>query len=215
MGGTLSRAGGICLRDQVSYIRRRRDAIAQQVDQPRRQRRPEDKLARILASATTVFGEDGYARARIHDVCRAAGVSIGTFYDHFENKAELMLRIAEDSTDVIPMPKVETLESLENSIAAMAAAPTAGIARAWIEAIRVEPDLRVANERIRAIFFARYTRWVAEARARRNVRSPLADEVTAQAVMALIKEATSGNYATTDVRVTEMSRAIWTLVTAE
>jgi AcrR family transcriptional regulator len=184
-------------------------------DQPGRQRRPQEKLARILASATTIFGQEGYARARIHDVCRAAGVSIGTFYDHFENKADLILRIAEDASESIPMPEAATLPQLEEHISALAAAPTAGISRAWSEAIRIEPTLQPANERIRGVFFARYTRWVADARAIRRVRSAVDDGVTARAVMALIREATSGTYRPTELRVAEMARTIWFLLYAE
>jgi AcrR family transcriptional regulator len=184
-------------------------------DEPRRQRRPEEKLARILASATTVFGEEGYARARIHEICRSAGVSIGTFYDHFENKADLILRVAEDAAETIPISEAATLGQLQDYVAALAAAPTAGISRAWLEAIQIEPSLRLASERIRGIFFARYTQWVADARARRRVQSTVSNEVTARAVMTMIREATSGTYAPTDVRVAEMARAIWFLVVAE
>jgi AcrR family transcriptional regulator len=184
-------------------------------DEPRRQRRPQEKLARILASATTTFGEVGYARARIHDVCRSAGVSIGTFYDHFENKADLMLRVAEDATESIPLPEAATRSQLEDYVAALAAAPTAGISRAWIEAIGIEPGLRLANERIRGIFFGRYRRWVADSRVRRRVQPAVDDEVTARAVMTLLREATNGTYGPADVRVAEMARAIWFLVYAE
>jgi AcrR family transcriptional regulator len=184
-------------------------------DQPRRQRRPQEKLARILASATTTFGEEGYARARIHSVCRAAGVSIGTFYDHFENKADLMLQVAEQASDSLPMPDAATLPQLEQSIAALATAPTAGIGRAWLEAIQIEPGLLAAAERLRAVFFTRYTQWVADARANRRIQSTLSDEVTARTVLSLLREAVAGSYGPTDIRASEMARAIWFVLYAE
>jgi AcrR family transcriptional regulator len=182
---------------------------------PRRQRRPQEKLARILASATTIFGEEGYARARIHSVCRAAGVSIGTFYDHFENKADLLLQVAEQASETLPMPDPATLPQLEQSIAALTAAPSAGVSRAWLEAIRIEPGLFAASERLRGVFFGRYTQWVAEARARRRIRSALDDEVTARTVLSLLREAVTGAYGPTDQRVSDMARAIWFVLYAE
>jgi AcrR family transcriptional regulator len=184
-------------------------------DQPRRQRRPHEKLERLIASATKVFGSEGYARARIQAVCLDAGVSIGTFYDHFENKAELMLRVAEESIDRLPPLEALTLRQLEDHLTALAAAPTAGVARAWLEAIHVEPELSVANTRMRGTFFARYLRWVGDARARRQVPATLDDEATARAVMALLKEAVIGTYEPSGVRVREMARSIWFLLYAE
>jgi AcrR family transcriptional regulator len=184
-------------------------------EQPRRQRRPHEKLGRLIASATRVFGSEGYARARIQAICREAGVSVGTFYDHFENKADLMLRVAEQSIDRLPVPDAATLREFEEHVAALAAAPTAGVARAWIEAIHIEPELSLANARIRGIFFARYKEWVADARARRHVHAALDDEATARAVMALVKEAVTGTHEPPGVRVRDMAHVIWFLLYAE
>jgi hypothetical protein len=43
----------------------------------------------------------------------------------------------------------------------------------------------------------------------------MSEEITARVVMALIKEATSGMYGPTDVRVADMAKAIWFLLYAE
>jgi AcrR family transcriptional regulator len=142
-------------------------------------------------------------------------VSIGTFYDHFDNKADLMLQVAELASESVPLPYAATLPQLEQHIAELAAAPTAGVARAWIEAIQIEPSLHIANERLRGMFFARYTQWVADSRARRQVRSTLGDEPTARTVMALLKEAVIGTYGPTELRVSEMAKAIWFVLYAE
>ena len=45
---------------------------------PRWQRRPEARPEEILDAALAVFGESGFARAKIDDVARLAGVSKGT-----------------------------------------------------------------------------------------------------------------------------------------
>jgi AcrR family transcriptional regulator len=184
-------------------------------DQPRRQRRPHEKLERLITSATKVFGDEGYAHARIQAVCRAAGVSVGTFYDHFENKADLMLRVAERASETLPLPEATSLRQLEDHVAALAAAPTAGISRAWLEAIHIEPGLRSANERFHKLFVGRYTKWVVDARARRRVRSALDDDATARIVLALLKEAVSGTSEPLGARMTAMTRAIWFVLYAE
>jgi AcrR family transcriptional regulator len=56
---------------------------------PRWQRRPEARPDEILDAALLVFGESGYARAKIDDVARHAGVSKGTVYLYFDSKESL------------------------------------------------------------------------------------------------------------------------------
>src|SRR6476646_1677469 len=56
---------------------------------PRWQRRPEARPEEILDAAFTVFGESGFARAKIEDVARVAGVSKGTVYCYFDSKESL------------------------------------------------------------------------------------------------------------------------------
>jgi AcrR family transcriptional regulator len=57
--------------------------------QPRWQRRPEARAEEILSAAQQVFGECGFARARLDDVARLAGVSKGTLYLYFDSKESL------------------------------------------------------------------------------------------------------------------------------
>jgi AcrR family transcriptional regulator len=57
--------------------------------QPRWQRRPEARPEEILDAAQKVFGEFGFARAKLDDVARLAGVSKGTLYLYFDSKETL------------------------------------------------------------------------------------------------------------------------------
>ncbi|MEV4290594.1 TetR/AcrR family transcriptional regulator [Nonomuraea bangladeshensis] len=57
----------------------------------------EDKRRAILAGALTVFARDGYTRAGIDTIARAAGVSTRTIYNHFADKAELFQAVIQDS----------------------------------------------------------------------------------------------------------------------
>lgn len=56
---------------------------------PRWQRRPEDRPDEIIDAAQQVFGDMGFARAKIDDVARLAGVSKGTVYLYFDSKESL------------------------------------------------------------------------------------------------------------------------------
>jgi AcrR family transcriptional regulator len=56
---------------------------------PRWQRRPEARPDEIIDAALAVFGESGFARAKLDDVARHAGVSKGTLYLYFDSKESL------------------------------------------------------------------------------------------------------------------------------
>jgi AcrR family transcriptional regulator len=53
------------------------------------QRRPQARTEEILDAAHQVFGESGFARAKVDDVARLAGVSKGTLYLYFDSKETL------------------------------------------------------------------------------------------------------------------------------
>jgi AcrR family transcriptional regulator len=48
---------------------------------------------RILAAAEQVFGQDGFHRASVVDITRAAGVAQGTFYLYFPSKEALFVEL--------------------------------------------------------------------------------------------------------------------------
>ncbi len=56
---------------------------------PRWKRRPDARPEEILEAAVEVFGERGFARTKLDDVARHAGVSKGTLYLYFESKDAL------------------------------------------------------------------------------------------------------------------------------
>ena len=61
----------------------------------RSQRRPAEKRARLLAAGRAAFSQTGYG-ASVHEICRAAGVGIGTFYQQFPDKSDLMRFLMDD-----------------------------------------------------------------------------------------------------------------------
>jgi AcrR family transcriptional regulator len=58
--------------------------------------RAEDRRAQILDVAKGVFAENGYHRANIADICKAARIGRGTLYQYFDNKREVMVALMEE-----------------------------------------------------------------------------------------------------------------------
>ncbi|OBZ92581.1 TetR family transcriptional regulator [Pararhizobium polonicum] len=56
-----------------------------------RARQKADRNRRILEAATTLFREVGYDSARIEDIAERAEVSVGTFYNYYENKGDILV----------------------------------------------------------------------------------------------------------------------------
>jgi len=63
--------------------------MAPPVPEPRWQRRAEARPQELLEAALHEFVTRGYAATRLEEVARRAGVSKGTLYLYYENKAEL------------------------------------------------------------------------------------------------------------------------------
>jgi AcrR family transcriptional regulator len=51
----------------------------------------------LLDAALKVFGQEGYAAARLEDVAETAGVTRGAIYHHFGSKSELFASLVEDA----------------------------------------------------------------------------------------------------------------------
>jgi AcrR family transcriptional regulator len=56
-----------------------------------RERQKADRERRILEAATGLFREVGYDAARIEDIAERAEVSVGTFYNYYQNKGDILL----------------------------------------------------------------------------------------------------------------------------
>ena len=56
-----------------------------------RARQKADRNRRILEAATALFREVGYDAARIEDIALTAEVSVGTFYNYYQNKGDILV----------------------------------------------------------------------------------------------------------------------------
>lgn len=52
-----------------------------------------NRTERILAAATGLFREQGYDAVRIEDIAEIAEVSVGTFYNYFQTKGDILVAI--------------------------------------------------------------------------------------------------------------------------
>jgi AcrR family transcriptional regulator len=65
-------------------------------DQPKYQRRKEDRPQEIADAAFAAFAEKGYAATRIDDVARRAGVSKGLTYLYYKTKEDLFKAVVKN-----------------------------------------------------------------------------------------------------------------------
>ena len=66
----------------------------------------QDNLTKIKEAAINVFSEKGYKEAKITDIAKNAGVSVGTIYSSFKGKKELF--------DSIDLPELENYRPGQN-----------------------------------------------------------------------------------------------------
>lgn len=75
-----------------------------------RARQKADRNRRILEAATTLFREQGYDSARIEDIAEMAEVSVGTLYNYYQNKGDILVA-------TVSMEVTEVLEAGEMIVA--------------------------------------------------------------------------------------------------
>lgn len=120
--------------------------------------RGERTAARLRAAARDTFAERGYAAARVEDIVRLAGVSHGTFYTYFENKAAALDALidvaAADLQAVVDEPwegehAGRTIATVIDRFVEVFARHAA-VVRIWLEASAQEPHFRQRLRDVRA-----------------------------------------------------------------
>ncbi len=72
------------------------------------------KYNRILEAAVKVFAKNGFHNSRISDIASEAGVASGTIYLYFRNKDDILIRVFEESLDLIINGVEKELYGLED-----------------------------------------------------------------------------------------------------
>jgi AcrR family transcriptional regulator len=154
---------------------------------PRREQQAAENRALVLAAATRLFSERGWAGSGMRDVAERAGVSVETVYAGFGSKPALLLAAIDagvvGDTEGVPLaerPEFAALGvgGLDERIAATATLLTRinertwGLRRALVEAAASEPQLA---EKLREL--ERSRRANVRSGAERVAGRPLSDEV--------------------------------------
>lgn len=89
-----------------------------------RARHKADRTRRMLEAASRLFREAGYGAVRIEDIAAAAEVSVGTLYNYFDTKGDLLLAIVSMEVEevlsegalVLADPPADPIEALDTLI---------------------------------------------------------------------------------------------------
>lgn len=78
------------------------------MNQPRYQRRKEERPQEITDAALAAFAKNGYAATKVDEVARRAGVSKGLLYLYFKTKEELFKSVVRSFV----VPRIDTLSRI-------------------------------------------------------------------------------------------------------
>ncbi len=89
-----------------------------------RARQKADRNRRILDAATRLFREVGYDAARIEDIAQMAEISVGTFYNYYENKGDILVaavsmeveEVLEAGKAIVENPPPTVIDALKSLI---------------------------------------------------------------------------------------------------
>ncbi|MEO7001414.1 MAG: TetR/AcrR family transcriptional regulator [Ktedonobacterales bacterium] len=173
-------------------------ALAEAPRSPR-QARSREKRAALLKAAEALFVERGYAGATADEIAAAAGVSVGTFYNHFRNKRQILLTLAlERLEDIFTHLCVACMdlasgnqhdhhEALHAAVTSIVAGGRrAGLRHVWQELMSVEPELAPYQQVIRRYALARLEQQLRLARDQGKTWPHLDLEGTALAIFTLL-----------------------------
>jgi AcrR family transcriptional regulator len=122
------------------------------------QKRSVDKRARLKAAGLVLFGEKGYEGTSIVEIARRANLAVGSFYQHFSSKRQLLLALMDEllenlsQLDLRPTAGADLRTGLRELLSRAFAGDLRylGAYRAWQEAVLSDPDLAQKQEEIHA-----------------------------------------------------------------
>jgi len=130
---------------------------------PPHQKRSLEKRARLKAAGRVLFAAKGYERASVEDIAERAGLAVGTFYQHFRSKRQLLLSLMNELVEKLsqlnlrPAADFDARAGLERLLSNAFSTDLQywGVYRAWQEAVLFDPDLARKQTKIHAWTTAR------------------------------------------------------------
>jgi AcrR family transcriptional regulator len=153
--------------------------------------RPDKTLERLMDGAQVTFAERGYGAANIHDICARAQVGIGTFYAHFDHKRELLQRVFVERAVLLSSTlTADDLLDHDRLVASLRRANddpvSAGLLRAWYEAVLDEPEIARFHAEWRPATLEILAATIAEAQKRSPSKGPKHDPALVAWAMATL-----------------------------
>jgi AcrR family transcriptional regulator len=107
----------------------------------RRERQKQDREQRILAAARSLFDRKGYAATSMEEVAARAGLAVGTLYNYFPSKDQLLFAISRTDTEhllrvgerILADPPDDPVEAICALTEVMVQGITTGERRLWRE----------------------------------------------------------------------------------
>ena len=162
-----------------------------------RRRQPEYTRARLVEAAARSFAERGYAVTTVQQICALAGVSIGAFYYHFQDKPGIAVGVLEREQDRY-LARLGAIDlrhpaTMETALSELLHGPSAPLYRAMREAAEVEPTVREADRYLRQVARQQLIAAVKRSRQTPAMGGFLFDASSvAWTLLALIREAIAG-----------------------
>jgi len=78
-----------------------------------KQRRAQETRAKLIEAGIALFSEQGYHQTSSKKIARRAGVAVGSFYNHFTDKKELLLTIHKEHVARIHAMVAESLAAAD------------------------------------------------------------------------------------------------------
>lgn len=124
------------------------------------------KRARLDAAALALFGERGYEATSIEEIAARARLAVGTYYQHYRSKRQLLLALMDDLLEKLSRLNLQPRQSSDIrgalrqllSRAFSADLDHLGAYRAWREAMLSDPALAQKNAAIHSWTTARITK---------------------------------------------------------
>jgi len=113
------------------------------------QKRSVDKRARLKTAGLALFGEKGYENTSIEEIARRAKLAVGSFYQHFRSKRQMLLALMDElleklsQLDLQPQAATDVRAGLRELLSRAFSHDLSylGAYRAWQEAALSDPGL--------------------------------------------------------------------------
>lgn len=161
-----------------------------------RQARSREKRAELLRSAEALFTERGYPATTADDIALAAGVSVGTFYNYFRNKRQILLALTLlRLSDIFTHLRLANLDlahgdhhaAIRDAIGSVLAGERRpGLRVVWQQMMSLEPELAPYQATVRRYALNLIAERLREAAEKDDVWPDLDIEGTALAILAML-----------------------------